>query len=177
MEQEKVILNAEKKRTRAMLKVLVPITIIVVALTIIAVILANKAGNKTSVTGSRFAEISQEQGFVAVNVIEQLDSPGLFESAYITNLDDNNGIFFLEFKEKKDAKSYFANAARKFKVEVKEAGEDNSKQEDLENYCYYIATVNGQYMHVVRVKDTVLYAQVDEDHTKTVQKMVSEIGY
>ena len=171
------MLRAEKKRTRAILYVLIPITVIVVALAVIVGMMANKAGGKTAVTGAKFAEISEQQGYVAINVTEELDSPGLFKSAYITKIDEDNSVFFLEFKEKKDAKSYFANAARKFKTEVKNAGADNSMQEDLENYCYYIAAVNGQYYHVVRVKDTVLYANVSENHSEIIKKIVSAIGY
>ena len=66
------------------------------------------------------------------------------KSAYAVEHENGEFTYFLEFKKKGSAKSYFANVARKFKTEVNESGFDNSESKDYENYCYYTATVNGK---------------------------------
>ena len=41
----------------------------------------------------------------------------------------------------------------------------------------WTATVNGKYLHIVRVKNTVLYAEVSEDNMNSVQTIVNKIKY
>ncbi len=178
MDREQAMMDAEKKRTNAMLKVLIPITAVVIVLTVIVGFFANKAGNKSTVTANEFIEIAYHQKLEVNDVKDELNKDKeMFKTALIAMIDEDNSVYFLKFGEKQNAKSYFANAARGFKSEVKESGTDNSQQKEFENYCYYTATANGKYMYVTRVKNTVLYANVDEDKAEEVKKLIKSIGY
>lgn len=179
MEKVEAIMEAEKRRNRAILKVLIPITAIVVILAIVVGFIANTKGNRNTISANEFTEIAFHQKYQVTNIMtsDALEKKDLFKNALVTYLDEKNTVFFFEFKEKADAKSYFASVARKFKTEVKKSGSDNSDSINYENYCYYKANVDGKYMHVVRVKNTVLYANVDKSMADEVESLVRSIGY
>lgn len=178
MDREQAIMDAEKRRTKAILKFLIPVTAVVVILTVIVGFIANKAGNKNAITANEFIEIAYHQKLEVSDVKDELNKDkDMFKSALIALLDEDDSVYFFKFKEKQDAKAYFASGARAFKSEVKEAGVDNSQQKEYENYCYYTATANGKYMHIIRVKNTVFYANVNEEQTENVKKLIKSIGY
>jgi len=168
---------ADKRRTKKMLSVLIPATVIMIILAVLAGIYANKAGNKTAVSGDKFVNVITNAGFKVYDIMGELEEENIFKSAYAVEHENGDFTYFLEFKKKGNAKSYFASVARKFKTEVNEAGIDNSDSKDYENYCYYAATVNGKYLHIVRVKNTVIYAEVSEDNMNSVQTIVNKIKY
>lgn len=174
---EQAMINAEKIRNRKILKVLIPITLIVIILAAIAVIMANKAGNKTPVSSSEFMESASQNGCAVASIKEQLGKDEMFVSASAAQIDEDNAVHYFEFKRKADAKSYFAVVARGFKNDAKEANVSNAEEKELENYCYYSANVNGKYLRVVRVKNTVIWANVDDVHTTVVKKIIAAIGY
>lgn len=174
---EQALINAEKMRTRKILNFLVPVTVIVLILAVIVVIMANKAGNKKPISSKEFMESASQIGCAVDSIKNQLERPELFKSASAAQIDETNVVHYLEFKNKMNAKSYFAAVARSFKNETKEVSEANAQQKDLENYCFYNSAANGKYYHVVRVQNTVIWANVDEIHKPVVKKIIAAIGY
>ncbi len=171
---ETAAIKAEKRRTKKMLMVLVPITVIVIALTILVGIMANKAGGKSPVSADKYAETSVNMGYETLKFDDEFEN---IEKVFVTKFDEENNVFFFEFKNKDKAKLYFAAEAREMKRIVNEAGKECINSEELENYWCYEANVNGKYMHIIRVKDTVLYADVDEKYMDDIKKIVQAIGY
>lgn len=177
LNNEQVLMDAEKLRTRKILKFLIPVTLIVVILAVIVVIIANKAGNKTPVSSKEFIESASVHGCAVADMKKQLGKDEMFISAHVAQICENNAVYYLEFKKKTDAKSYFAVVARNFKDDIQKGVATNVQEKDLENYCYYSANANGKYQYVVRVKNTVIWADVDDKHTPVVKKIIATIGY
>ncbi len=166
-----------KAHNRKILWVLIPITVIVIILTIIVVIMVNKAGGKTPVSAEEFVKAARKNNLLAQDVKSGIEKTEVFEDAYIVKFDDNNAVYFFELDNKANAKSYFASVARDLKEKLKYAGTINKTEKNLENYSYYIATTDKKYMHVVRVKNTVVFADVDKAYKRTVEKLIKDIGY
>ena len=185
--KEQAMLAAEKKRTKKILAVLVPATIIMIILAIALGIYANKAGNKkaasaedfkiaatTAVNGS-FDE--EKDGYAAISVMDQLENNDMFKDVLVCPIDEENSVYYYVFKKKGDAKSLFAGNARKIKELTKNVLPENIKQENLENYSFYTAQADGKYATIVRVGKTVLLANVEEKHADKVKDIVKILGY
>lgn len=179
--------ESERKRTNKILKFLIPATVIMVVLAVAAGIYANKAGNKkpasaeefqiaaTNVINDTFDE--KKDGYAAISVVDQLENKDMFKDVLVCPVDENNSIYYYVFKNKGNAKSFFAGNARKMKEATKNALPENIKQENLENYSYYTASADGKYATIIRVGKTVFYAHVDDKHADKIKKIVEMLDY
>lgn len=175
MNKEQAIISAEKKRTRKMLKFLVPATVIMIIAAICMGIYVNSRGNKEPATADEFINAARNCEYMLYNVKEEV--PDSVASAIVAKKSDDNSVTFLEFKKDADAKSYAAGTARKYKGVAEEEGISNTKQVNYENYEYYTASSKGKYMHVVRVHNTVVFASGSEECGKDVEKIIASLGY
>ena len=175
MNKEQVIISAEKKRNKKILKFLVPATIVMIILAAIMGIYVTSRGNKEPATADDFINAAYNCKYELYNVEEEV--PDSVASAIIAKKSDNNSVTFLEFKKDADAKSYAAGTARKYKSVAKKENISNIKQVNYENYEYYTASAKGKYMRVVRVKNTVVFASGSEECGNDVEKIIASLGY
>ena len=166
-----------------MLKVLIPATVIMIILAIVAGIFANKAGNKKPASSEDFQVAAttavngsyNENANIAVSVLSQLENKKMFKDVIVCPIDENNSVYFYAFKNKGDAKSFFAGNARKLKEATVNTIDD--KQENLENYSYYKASADDRYVAIVRVNKTVLYADVKKEHKDKIETIIESLNY
>lgn len=185
MDKEQAIFSAEKKRTGKILMVLIPATVVMIILAVIAGVYANMLDNERKVetsdgfiitaTSDSFISAAKKSGYEEI-YNEKENMPKIVKSAIIAVKDDDL-IRFLEFKKTDDAKSFFALKAREFKEEAKKAGVTDAKERREENYTYYTASVESKYMHVVRVKNTVIFATAIEKNKANVENIIKELKY
>ncbi len=174
---EEDIIKAEKDRTRKMMKVLIPITAVVIILAVIAGIIANKMGNKSVITVDDFIVITHTNGYELFDVKEELENKDMFDRVLVAKKGDDNTVYFLIFKNAGDAKSFFAGTAKKYKAAASQAGVTEAIKTDYENYANYIVNANETYMHVARVRNTVVFSEVPEKHQPDIEKLIEEINY
>ena len=148
---------------------------------------SNKAGNKSPASAEDFNIAAttavrgnfddESEGYATVSVLDSLDNKKMFKDVIVCPIDESNSVYYYMFKNKGDAKSFFAGNARKLKEVTKDAVDDKISQENLENYSYYIASAGGRYVSIIRVNKTVFYANVEEIHTDKVQEIVKMLNY
>ena len=179
MNREEYISKMEKRRNRAILKVLVPVTVLMVVLAIVVGFIAFNSGKLNPVSATKFLEAASNQNCKVYDVLTEIDKKDLFNSAYLAKIDsdEKSAITFFDFKEKNSAKSYFASVARTYKTEASKENINSVSQKELPNYSFYSAECDEKYFYVVRVKDTVVSAQTDIENMNVVKKIIGEIDY
>ena len=179
-------MNGTERNNKRALLILIPATVIMIVLAVVVGIYANKAGGKSPASLEEFKvaatsavngnyDAETEEGFV-FDLKEQVGDDR-FKEICMCRIDEGSNIFYYEFKNKGDAKSFFAGNARKLKKETVDAPAESITQEDLESYSYYSAQTEDRYVNIIRVNKTVLYVDVEPANKEKAEKVIKMLNY
>ncbi len=143
----------------------------------ISVITLSGCGKKEALTYGQFYSRMSDKGFVLTNVGSQFENYKAISKAYVARSKElTYQIEFYELTSDENAVSFFDNNKRIFEESlgsvVKSKVSINGK-----NYSKFTANSNGYYMLVSRVKNTVVFARVDEKYAKEVKDIIKGLGY
>lgn len=153
---------------------IVLLLLVTVAAGFTAFSLMNK--EKDSITAEEFKTIMQDKGYLIADATSQFSEYDYVSKVYLATTSDK--LYQIEFYTLSDDSSatYFFNT-NKTLFEQNKTSVSTSTSSEFSNHAKYTLTSNNEYMVVSRINNTVVYANVDEQHKDAVKDILKELGY
>ena len=130
-------------------------------------------GKKEVLTAEKFEEVLTREGFSVADVTSALD-----DKTIKSVLTANNGIYQVEFyvtENDKRAKEIYQNNRNAFKEnETKSSKQKEISKTDYEKYTFEL---ENQYQVIIRNKNTMVYASLNPDSKKSLNKIIDKLNY
>ena len=151
--------------------------ILIVLTIMLSVVALTGCSKKTAITASEFNTIMGEKGYKISDITNSLSNVKVLNKAYLaTDSDYRYQVEFYELKSEEDAKTMF-DKNKKNTEALK--GNVSTKQLSVNtnNYDKYTVVTNGRYYVVIRVGNTMVYANNDATYEKEVKSIIDLLGY
>ena len=155
------------------------VAVIIIALVVTGIVggifLVKKYVNisKKSITGDKFVEIMEDNGFKVSDVKYQFKNADVkVKEAYVAQKDEYQ-IEFYTLKDEDDADLFFRINREKFDTDSAKTKVELSGK----NYASFNVEANGKYKFLERIDETVIYINVDKEFKSDVKDMVKTLGY
>lgn len=145
-----------------------------IALLAMFVLLITGCGTKEVKTTDDFTALAESKDMEVVDVYQQFASAGIIKEATVARNDDWQVEFYVLTDDASAEGMYETNVGI---FESRKGSSSSHSSVDMENYSSYALTSDGSYMYVIRVDNTVLYLDVEEEFKEDVQEFVEELGY
>jgi len=127
---------------------------------------------KTAVDSARFVEVVEKHGFESSELdTRPEDFIGLEQ--WFAGADEPLRIHFLVYDSADHAQAYLDNL-KSVNDKRKNADSEITKGD---NYDYYVVTINETYTIVSRVDNTLIHVMATTDTQKSMDEIISELGY
>lgn len=133
-------------------------------------------GPRTAATAEKFKSVANNNNLTIIDAYDQMEQYGTINSATIAKSSEGWQVEFYVLKTESDAIDMY-NTNKKLFENLKGSSNNKEKTIDIKNYTMYNLITGGRYMYLARIDNTLLYAKVDEQYAKDVQKIVKELGY
>lgn len=151
--------------------------ILVVVTIMLSVVALTGCSKKTAITSSSFNATMSEKGYKTSDITNNLSNVKVLNKAYLaTDKDYKYQVEFYELKSEEDAKTMFDKNKKNIE-ELK--GKVSTKQVSVNtnNYDKYTVVTNGRYYVIIRVANTMLYANNDATYEKEVKSIIDLLNY
>lgn len=142
-------------------------------LCILVLFVLTGCGKKEVLTAEKFEEVLTKEGFSVTDVTSALD-----DKTIKSVLTANNGIYQVEFyvtENDKRAKEIYENNRNVFKEnETKSSKQKEISKTDYEKYTFEL---ENQYEVIIRNKNTMVYASLNSDNKKSLNKIIDKLNY
>lgn len=142
-------------------------------LCILVLFVLTGCGKKEVLTAEKFEEVLTKEGFSVTDVTSALD-----DKTIKSVLTANNGIYQVEFyvtENDKRAKEIYENNRNVFKEnETKASKQKEISKTDYEKYTFEL---ENQYQVIIRNKNTMVYASLNSDNKKSLNKIIDKLNY
>ncbi len=130
-------------------------------------------GKKEVITAEKFEEALTSEGFSVTDITSAID-----DKTIKSVLTANNGVYQIEFyvtEDDKRAKEIYENNRDAFKEnKTKSAREKETNKKDYEKYTFEL---ENQYQVVIRNKNTMVFASINSDGKKSLNKIIDKLNY
>lgn len=131
---------------------------------------------KDPITVEEFKSTMQNKGYIIIDAKEQFDEYEYIKDAYIAMTDDGEyQIEFYKMSDEKNATNFFEHNKSRF--ESSASSPESKSYINMNKYAKCTILANGDYMVVSRIKDTVIYLNVDASYKDQIKDLLKEIGY
>lgn len=131
-------------------------------------------GNKKVITTDKFIDITEKNGFVTKDVLDQFSNTDVLD-ATIANYNSDFQLEFYVLDSTEGAKEMFLNNKNIF--ETYKGSVSKYSSTDIGNSSTYVLESSGYYMYLSRVDNTLLYVKVDDIYKERVKSIIKELGY
>ena len=131
-------------------------------------------GNKKVITTDKFIDITEKNGFVTKDVLDQFSNTDVLD-ATIANYNSDFQLEFYVLDSTEGAKEMFLNNKNIF--ETYKGSVSKYSSTDIGNSSTYMLESSGYYMYLSRVDNTLLYVKVDDIYKERVKSIIKELGY
>lgn len=142
-------------------------------LCILVLFVLTGCGKKEVLTTEKFEEVLTKEGFSVTDVTSVLD-----DKTIKSVLTANNGIYQIEFYvtgNDKRAKEIYESNRNAFKEnETKSSKQKEISKTDYEKYTFEL---ENQYQVIIRNKNTMVYASLNSDNKKSLNKIIDKLNY
>ena len=153
--------------------------IIILVLVILAVVLVNLLKSlmieRNPLSLKQFEEMMKSKNYMVVDVTNQFSgAEGYLDGVYLAN-NSKFQIEFFDLSNEENAIGTFNTNKNNF-----EASKENSSTSysvNLKDYSVYSVKTGGKFKYVSRVKDTVIYLNIDAEYQEEVEAVLKELGY
>lgn len=131
---------------------------------------------KDPITVEEFKSTMQDKGYTIIDAKKQFENYDYIKSAYIAM--SSNGEYQIEFykmSDEKNATNFYEHNKSKF--ESSASSPESTSYINMNKYSKCTILANGDYMVVSRIKDTVIYLNVDARYKNQIKDLLKEIGY
>lgn len=150
--------------------------IIIVLICILSIFQVTGCAKKEAISADNFDKIAEENSLIITDAKDQFpDNPEL-EDARIASSIAGWQIEFFIFDDEEHAKNVYTKNKNDFDTN-KDKDKSAFNETNTSNYSSYTLNSNGNYMHICRINNTVLYLNVPESNKDEVKKIVKELGY
>lgn len=132
-------------------------------------------GKKDSITSQKFEQEATDFGYTVMDAKDQFSDYDYVNSALIALKNDSYQIEFYELDTDAQASSMYSSNESTFDSMKGSQYKENSFSG--KNYDTRTTTGNGQYMHMCRIDNTLLYMNIPEENKESAEKLLDEIGY
>ena len=151
--------------------------ILIIAVIMLSVVAFTGCSKKTAITASDFNKKMVDKGYKLSDITNSLSNVKVLNKAYLaTDSDYRYQVEFYELKSEEDAKTMF----KKNKDNIEDSkGSVVKKQINIntDNYNKYTVITNGKHYVVIRVGNTMVYANNDATYEKEVKSIIDLLGY
>ncbi len=159
---------------KVVLIALIVVVMVVVIGRVIFINLNNK--EKTSITASSFYTTMSQKGYIVQDASSQYANYDYVKQVYIATSEDYSyQIKFYELLNDSYAISFYNNIKPIFGSSKGNAPVATNVA--LNNYSKYTLPLNGKYMVISRINNTIIYVDVDDNYKDTVKSILDELGY
>lgn len=131
-------------------------------------------GNKKVITTDKFIDITEKNGFVTKDILDQFSNTDVLD-ATIANYNSDFQLEFYVLDSTEGAKEMFLNNKNIF--ETYKGSVSKYSSTDIGNSSTYMLESSGYYMYLSRVDNTLLYVKVDDIYKERVKSIIKELGY
>ena len=129
---------------------------------------------KTVLTSAEFKERAEKLGYHIVDISEQYASAEQMKEAIIAVKEGYQTEFYV-LDTAENAKSMFEKNKDNFESKI--TGTSSKSEANMGNYNTYTLNNNGEYYHLCRVDNTLLFVHVKDQYKEDVTKLIDELGY
>lgn len=151
--------------------------LLVITVLLFGVFILTGCGNKEPITSEQFNSKMDEKGYKITDVSQQFENYKTIEKAYVARSSDyTHQIEFYELSTDEAAIKFYENNKSIF---VSSLGNKVTNQLDTnsKNVSKYHVGSNGYYMAISRIKNTVIYARVEDAYAVKVADIIKDLGY
>ncbi len=156
--------------------VMIIIAIVVILLIIGGIVFFMLAPKKKAVTEEQFVKIAKEKGYHMTEIQKDtLNNPAITSAKTAVSSDYRYFIEFYILNSTEATSHFFSECKSNFENNKQEGAmptEESSKE-----YEKYTLKSNGKYMYLVRVDNTIIQLNVNEQDEKAVTEFVNALGY
>lgn len=116
-----------------------------------------------------------EKGYNVLNVKEQFEYDYIIDALIAVSSDKKYQIEFYVLSTDDYAINFYANNKTIF--ENSKTANNNETSVNLDNHSKYALTTNDKFKVVSRIKNTVIYLNIDEVYKNEVQNVLNSLGY
>ncbi len=131
--------------------------------------------NKKTMKTEKFIKIVKRYDLKPLDIIGQYENSKIMKKATVAESEDYWQIEFYELINKKEAENLYETQKKKYTVNKKSSKVYDEKEK--RNYEEFTIEDNQKYMHVCRIKNTILYVKVSPEYKDIVKPIIEEIGY
>lgn len=146
-----------------------------ILVSICALFLLTGCGDKVALTSTEFNNKMTEKGYNVVNVKEQFEYDYITDALVAVSSDKKYQIEFYVLSTDDYAASFYGNNKTIF--ENSKTSNNTETSVNLGNHSKYTLTTNGKFKVVSRIKNTVIYLNVDEVYKNEVKDVLKSLGY
>ena len=156
--------------------IMIIIAIVVILLVVGGILFFMLSSKKKAVTEEQFVKIAKEKGYHVTEVQKDTLNNEAITSARTAVSSDYR--YFIEFYilNSAEATSHFFSECKSNLESSKEEGAMPTEESNKE-YEKYTLKSNGKYMYLVRVDNTIIQLNVNEQDEKTVSEFINALGY
>lgn len=153
------------------------VSVILTAVLVVAMMFTlSGCGDKTALTVEGFTQQAQDQGCTVSDATAQFASEAVIESATIAKHADGWQVEFYVLTDEAAAVNMFDYNKSTFE-ESKGSSASAEASTNMGNNASYSLTIDGNYMFVCRVDNTVVYVSEDSAHKDAVKSLIKAMGY
>lgn len=151
--------------------------VLLVSIMFVSVLVLSGCTDKKPITAEEFRTRMEGKSFILTDVTDQFSNAGFVNKAYVAqNSNREYQIEFYEVSTEKDSIKLYNNNKNIFESSLGNVVSGklvlNSK-----NVQKYRATSNGYSMFLTRKGNTMIYARVPVEYSKTVSNFIKDLGY
>lgn len=142
---------------------------------VLLIVLMFGCGKKDSITSDNFKEIMKDNDFYILDSKEQFSEYDYIKEALIAAYSDDYQIEFYVLEDDRNALAFY-----KYNKEIFEASKEDFSvysNVDFDTNNKYTLVTEDSYKVISRIKNTVLYADVDKEYKNDVNKVIKKLGY
>lgn len=142
---------------------------------VLLIVLMVGCGKKDSITSDNFKEIMKDNDFYILDSKEQFSEYDYIKEALIAAYSDDYQIEFYVLEDDRNALAFY-----KYNKEIFEASKEDFSvysNVDFDTNNKYTLVTEDSYKVISRIKNTVLYADVDKEYKNDVNKVIKKLGY
>ena len=156
--------------------VMIIIAVVVIVLIVGGILFFMLSPKKKAVTEEKFIEIAKEKGYNIGEVQkETLNNTNVTSAKIAVSSDYRYLVEFYILNSSETASSFFSEC----KSNLENSKEEGTipTEESSKEYEKYTLKSNGKYMYLVRVNNTIVQLNVNEQDEKAVTEFVNALGY
>ncbi len=144
---------------------------------VLSMILMSGCSKKVAITAEDFNKKMVEKGYKVSDTTNNLSNVKVLKKSFLAiDSDYRYQIEFYELKSEEDAKTMF----KKNKDNIEDSKGSVVKKQisiNTDNYDKYTVITNGKHYVVIRVGNTMIFANNDEMYEKEIKSIVDLLGY